>query len=118
MFAPGERKRRQSMVVRTFDYPFWLLLASSGIEILPRLLLRRSAGEDAPSAPQKGRNVLLRRGWAMRSPRGLPPICSGCRMKMDVLPAAATLHVPEARPEPREFEVHGVRLRDDYAWLK
>ena len=25
---------------------------------------------------------------------------------------------PPVFPEPREFEVHGVRLRDDYAWLK
>jgi oligopeptidase B len=37
---------------------------------------------------------------------------------MDRLPSEPFRAPPLAPVRPREFELHGVRLRDDYAWLK
>jgi oligopeptidase B len=37
---------------------------------------------------------------------------------MDRLPSEPLRAAPLAPPRPREVELHGVRLRDDYAWLK
>jgi oligopeptidase B len=39
-------------------------------------------------------------------------------MTMDRLPSEPFRAPPLAPSRPREFELHGVRLRDDYAWLR